>query len=140
MRCGRSDAGHALLLALFVLLLVSIAAALLAQSLDSRQRAQQTDLRRVRLDLMVDAAVEETLAGLAADRGYGGLDPSQFSIGEIRSSVQRVGESGVEIEAVATSGGRGRQVKIRGDFGARAVRVLEWSRSSLRPDRRGRRR
>ncbi|MDX1384138.1 MAG: hypothetical protein R3190_10875, partial [Thermoanaerobaculia bacterium] len=59
MRSRRSQQGHALVMALVVLLIASVATALLAQALDTRQRVQRDALLRVRLDLMADAAVAE---------------------------------------------------------------------------------
>ena len=123
------QSGQAVLLALLVLLLVGFSAALLAQSLASGSDLHRRELIRTRLDLMVDAAFAEALAGLSAAGASPSEDWQEYDLGEIRYSVQSSGSlSQVRAEARFVSRGRAVEAEVlkRPD----GLEVLSWKRST----------
>ena len=62
-RRQRTEAGEALLFAVFALLLLGLSLALLALTMRQRLEERQRDVRRAHLDLLLDGAVAETLGG-----------------------------------------------------------------------------
>jgi hypothetical protein len=67
-RRRRGERGQALLFALIVLLIASIAAALLAEDLSLREKALQEEGARVHLRALLDGALADALARLAEHR------------------------------------------------------------------------
>jgi hypothetical protein len=130
MRRRAGESGHALVLALVVLLTVTLSSALLAQVVVARLAAQQREIVRVHLDLMVDGVVAETLAGLARDRRFAGLDATAWQGGEVWSRVEARSGGEVTIEAAARLGSRGRSALVVARVAAGAPRIVGWKRST----------
>jgi hypothetical protein len=104
---GGGERGEALLFAVFALLLLSISLALLTLTMRLRIEEQQREARRVRLDLLLDGALAETLARLAIDPRFDGVAPRPGEDGgEGWSVVERVGLHRARVEAGASLGGR----------------------------------
>lgn len=121
--------GYALLVALVVLLLVSIALALLAAGLQIRMRLVRQEAQMLRLMALNDAALAETLASLNYDPNFEGLPDQAFGGGRISSAVRPLGTGQYEILAVALYAGKERAVDaevIRTPLG---VAVVRWERA-----------
>jgi hypothetical protein len=122
-----AESGFALLVALFVVFLLSVALSLLGMSLALRLRVAHDEARATTLNALCDAAVAETLAGLAAGQA-GGVDEHPFGGGSIGSQVQTLAAKHYRITATARTGGRARTVLadvVRDDQG---TRVVHWQR------------
>lgn len=134
-RRPRGERGEALLLALFVLLLLGISLALLALSMRIRLEEQQREIRRVRLELLLDGVVAETLGRLAIDPRFSGVAPRRAGAGEGWSEVASIGPVLARVHVSATLGPR----SVDGTALVRVVpgppRVLTWRRGAIRPAR-----
>ncbi|HYL04806.1 MAG TPA: hypothetical protein VE075_02140 [Thermoanaerobaculia bacterium] len=122
-----ADSGFALLVALFVVFLLSMALSLLGLSLALRLRVARDEARATMLTALCDAAVAETLAGVAAGQPDG-IDQHPFGGGSIGSQVQTLAAKHYRITATARIGGRVRTVLadvVRDDQG---TRVVHWQR------------
>lgn len=98
--------------ALFVLLLVSLAVALVAASLDSAMRGVRHELRSLKLTALSDAAVAEALAHLAQNPGFAGLGDHPYGGGFLGSRVLQVGSKRWRVEAWARHRGLVRRVRV----------------------------
>jgi hypothetical protein len=122
------ERGEALIFAVFVLLLLGVSLALLALSMRVRLEEQQREVRRARLDLLLDGVMAETLARLALDPRFSGVASRREGDGEASTAVDRYRPELARIEAEARLGGR--------SVGGRALvqilpgppRVLQWQR------------
>ena len=90
VRRGR-EAGHILMISLWILVLLMMAGALIASALHQRMALYQTEQRNVHLTAILDAALAHTMANLASDRDYPGTSETPFDHGTFESAVQRVG-------------------------------------------------
>jgi hypothetical protein len=103
-RCG--ECGVALVFALATLTLVAITVAAVAGALRSRGSAVTLEERSVRVTALCDAAVAETLAGLAEGGAtYRGISERGFPGGSISSTVRPLGEWEAEVVAVGRRAG-----------------------------------
>jgi hypothetical protein len=125
----RREAGYALLVALMVVFLVSVALSLIALSLAVRLSSARLEARGVTLSALCDAALAETLAGLAAG-GAGGVSSHAFGGGQIGSQVESLGPQQFVVTATATYGGRARTVVANVVRDAQGTRVVHWQRLS----------
>ena len=116
--------GHGLLLALVVLVLMMTALGLLASSMRMSMWEVQRELRTVSLVALTDAAMAETLAYLAVDDGFVGVQERPFGNGLISSEVLPLGSDKVEILARATYGGRRRAMRAEVQLTPSGPRVL----------------
>lgn len=123
----RDDAGFALLVALFVLFLVSVTLSLAAMSLALRLRTAHDEARATALTALCDAAVAETLAELAAGQ-FGGVSDHPYGGGTIGSQVQTVAAQHYRITATAQIGGRARTVVADVVRDLAGTRVVHWQR------------
>jgi hypothetical protein len=105
------ESGYALLTALLVIFLLSIALALLAASLQLRMRLVREDGASVTLSALSDAAVAETLANLAQSGSYTGSPEHDFGGGRIGSEVVPLGPGVYDVVATAKYSRRGRVVE-----------------------------
>jgi hypothetical protein len=122
-----ADSGFAMLVALFVLFLVSVALSLIGLSLALRLRTARDEARGTALTALCDAALAETMAGVAAGRASG-VGEHPFGGGTIGSQVQIVAAKHYRVTATAHFGGRARAVEadvVRDDQG---TRVVHWQR------------
>lgn len=126
-RPAAADSGFAMLVALFVVFLLSVALSLLGLSLALRLRLARDEARGTTLGAFCDAAIAETLAQLAAGQARG-VEVHPFGSGTIGSEVQVVAAKHYRILATARFGGKSRTVQadvVRDDQG---TRVVHWQR------------
>jgi len=127
-RTGR-EKGYALLVALVVLLLVSIALALLAAGLQIRMRLVRQEAQILRLMALNDAALAETLASLNYDPAFDGLADQPFGGGRISSAVRPLGINHYEVLAVSFYAGKERAVDAEVVRTPLGVAVVRWERA-----------
>ena len=118
VRTRGRQSGHALLLALIIIVLVGAAGAVLTTTLGLHLHAARDETQRIQLVAMSDAAVAESLAELATSPGFGGVNKHDFGPGQIESSIQTVSASRRRIIATATLTS-GRELRVAAD-----VRIL----------------
>ena len=125
----RGESGYALLTALVVILLVSIALGLLGASLQLRMRLVRADGVHVVLSALSDAAVAEAVAHLAESAYYSGSPMHDFGGGRIASEVSASGSGIFTVLATAEYAGGKRIVEaevVRPP--GTAPRVRRWRR------------
>lgn len=128
-RRGRTgQKGHALVTALFVLLLVSLAVALVAASMDSAMRGVRHELRSLKLTALTDAAVAEAMARLADSPGFTGQPAHPFGGGTLGSEVTKTGDTTWRIQAWARHGGITRTVRVDVRQTVRGYAISGWRR------------
>ena len=125
---NRSEQGYALLAAVLVVFLLSIALALLGASLQLRMRLVREDGKTVILGALSDAAVAEALAHLAQSASYSGSPEHEIGGGRISSQVEPVGAGIYDVVATATFGGRSRVVQAEVVREPGRARVRFWRR------------
>lgn len=108
----RQERGHALITALFVLLLVSLAVALVAAALDSAMRGVRHELRSLELTALTDAALAEALAHLAQSPVFAGQSDHPYGGGVLGSEVRQMGSKRWRVEAWARHRGLVRRVRV----------------------------
>jgi hypothetical protein len=125
----RGHSGYALLTALVVILLVSIALGLLGASLQLRMRLVREDGVHVVLAALSDAAVAEAMAHLAASADYSGSPMHDFGGGRIASEVSPADTGLFTVLATAEYAGSKRivEAEVVRPPGA-APRVRRWRR------------
>jgi Tfp pilus assembly protein PilX len=124
----RGESGTALLMALFVIFLLSVALALLAVSLQIRMRLAREDAETVILSGLADAAVAEAVANLAQSAYYSGSPAHDFGDGRIESRVEPVSPGIFDVTATATYAGRKRAVAAEVFRAPGVARVRRWRR------------
>jgi ABC-type Co2+ transport system permease subunit len=87
----------------------------------------QTERRQVNLIALSDAALAETLAGLAADPSFSGVSAHPFGNGTIASTVSPAGHGLVTVVARARFAGW--QGTLKAEVEVTGPRVVRWSRS-----------
>lgn len=125
-RHRRSESGHALVLALLVLLMVSVAGGLLAGSLLLHLRTARFEADGVRLAALSDAAVAASLAELSASPASRGLTERDFGDGRIASEIARPESGRAVVVARAVYRGRTRRVRAEVLLTAAGPRVVAW--------------
>ncbi|MEJ2085388.1 MAG: hypothetical protein P8Y44_06885 [Acidobacteriota bacterium] len=125
MRTGRS--GHALLVAMIVVLIVASAAALIFSHYTLQTRISLQQSRQVRLIALNDAALAEALAHLAENEGFRGKGPHEFAGGEISSVVRSLGDGRRQIEATSAYLGWTRHTRLEITMVAGGPRVDSWA-------------
>jgi len=126
-RPATAESGFALLVALFAIFMVGVALSLLAVSLALRLRMARDEARGTALSALCDAAVAETLSGIAAGQ-VGGVGEHPFGSGTIGSEVQTVAAQHYRITATAHFGGRSRAVLADVVRDVQGTRVVHWQR------------
>jgi type II secretory pathway component PulK len=124
----RRERGYALLSAVLVIFLLSIALALLGASLQLRMRLVRDEGRTVILGALSDAAVAEALANLAQSGSYSGSPEHELGGGRIGSQVAFLGAGIYDVVATASFGGRRRVVQAEVVRGPGTARVRFWRR------------
>lgn len=125
----RGESGFALMMALVVILLLSIALGLLAASLQLRLRLVREDAESVILSALSDAAVAEAVANLARSAYYSGSPEHAFGGGKIASRVEPAGAGIFEVIATAGFAGRTRTVEAEVIRAPGTARVRRWRRA-----------
>lgn len=126
-RQGR-EAGYSLLSALFVLLLVSLALALVAASLDLGMRSVRHQARDLRLTALTDAALAEALAHLAGNERFEGLAEHPYGGGTVASEVVPMGTRRWRVIGRASWGEARRAVRVEVVATAEGLAVGGWRR------------
>jgi len=129
VRTGSRQSGHALLLALIVIVLVGVAGAVLTTTLGLHLHAARDETQRIQLVAMSDAAVAESLAELTASPGFSGVSKRDFGPGQIESTIQTISASQRRILATATLTS-GRQLRVATDVRllTTGIVVTSWQR------------
>jgi hypothetical protein len=125
---GRGESGYALLTALLVIFLLSIALALLGGSLQLRMRLVREDGQSVILSALSDAALAEALANLAQSASYSGSPEHEFGGGRIASAAEPVGPGIFDVTATARYASRTRVVEAEVFRAPGVARVRRWRR------------
>ena len=121
----RRQEGQALILALVVVLLGALTLTLIGSSLFLRMRLAQEEARRVQLQALLDGAVAQSLAELASDPSFRGLEPMELGTGVISSEIEEL-PSLVRITARAQLGVRSRAIEVEAlSMGAGPI-VSQW--------------
>ena len=128
-RMRRKEDGFALASVLLAILLLSIALALVAASLQLRMGLVRREARSLTLTALSDAAMAETLAELGEDAYFHGVPEHGLGPGRLRSEVRFLSPGRYEIVATATYAGRERTVEAEVLKPAGAPpQVLRWRR------------
>ncbi len=122
-------AGYALLIALFVVFLVSLALSLLGQSLALRLRVARLEARGTTLTALCDAALAESLAAVAVGQASDVLE-HPFGGGAVGSKVEQLDPLHFRITASARFDGRARTAVADVVRDAQGTRVVHWRRLS----------
>ncbi len=126
IRVVRHEFGHALVVALVVLLLVGSAATAIAVTLQLETRTSAQEARRIRLVALNDAAMAEALAELARSGSFQGSPEHRLDKGTISSSVRTLGLDRYEITATANLAGWSQVAVAEVDTSGSTPRVLTW--------------
>jgi hypothetical protein len=129
-----SESGHALLVAIALILCVGLATQLLHGFLTGRLSALRAEEQTVALAAIGDAGLAATLAGLAEDRGFGGLPERPFGGGTLATTVTPGGPGRAVVTVLARFGGRGSTVRAEVDLGGGGPRVVRWQRHGGVPE------
>jgi hypothetical protein len=121
------ESGSAVALALMLLLVLALALAVLSEGVVARMREEQREMQSVRLAASCDAALAESLAGLAASPGFPGVSARPFAGGKIESEVKSAG-TGRVVRARATLGDRVREIEAEIQFASGRPWVVKWRR------------
>jgi hypothetical protein len=121
--------GFALLVAIFVVFLLSMTLSLVGLSLALRMRIAQQETRAMTLTALCDAAVAEALAALAGGAADG-IAEHAFGNGTIGSQVERLSPTRFRITATARFGGKARTVLADVVRDLEGTRVVHWRRLS----------
>ncbi len=124
----RAESGFALLTALVVVTLLSIALALLAASLQIRMRLVRQESQALELMALSDAVVAETLYNLTFDHAFHGVDARTFGKGLIASTVEPLGPHRYRVIATASFEGRRRSILAEVVRTPDGARVVQWER------------
>ena len=124
----RSEEGYALLTALVVVTLLSIALALLAASLQIRMRLVRQESQALELMALSDAALAETLYNLTYDRYFHGVEEHPFGRGTIASDIEFQGPDQYRVTAIASVEGRRRTVRAEVVRTPQGAQVVRWER------------
>ncbi|MBZ0110998.1 MAG: hypothetical protein K8J08_00920 [Thermoanaerobaculia bacterium] len=123
-----SEAGQALILALLVLFLTSVAAAVLGLGLALDQRAILDEMERARSRQLLDGALADALAR-RHENSFFTRHEEEFGGGEIRSAIVSRSPIQFDVAVVASYRGRRRAARSRVQILAGGkFRVLSWSR------------
>ena len=115
-------------MALMVLFLLSVALALLAESLLLRMRLTREEVETVVVDSLSDSALEEAIAELALDPNYQGAPKHDFGGGTLQSKVESLGPGLYNVKATATYSSRHRMVEAQVFRGGGVITLRHWRR------------
>jgi len=112
-----------------VLLLVSLAVALVAASLQTAMRGVRHELRSIKLMALTDAALAEALARLAQSPGFTGQPDHPFGGGTLGSEVLQIGAERWQVRAWAHYGGLDRRVRVAVRHTVDGYAISGWRRN-----------
>ncbi len=125
---GSGHRGHAMIAALMVLVLVSIAVALLAASLNLHLRSVARENADLQLTALADAALAETLARLSQNPDFPGLTERPFGHGHFSSEVRWRGRRDRSIVVRTRYGKWTREIQAEANLSPTRLRVGGWRR------------
>ena len=111
LRSRPGESGYAMMLAVFILFLLSISLALVGLSLAIRLRMVKAESEAVVRGALADAAFDEALAHLADSATYPGAPRHPLGDGQVQSRVLPVGLNQYHITAAGTYAGRTRRIQ-----------------------------
>ena len=120
--------GFAIIFAIAATALISAAVLLAGNHLQSRYDAHKTELRDVKLIASSDAAMAETLARIAADRNFEGINQRDFDDTVIESSVTWQDDRVFVIVVKSTRGSWAATVKASGHLTTDGPLIDHWER------------
>jgi hypothetical protein len=120
------EAGAALLMVLFLLVLSTTAGLLLSVALTVDLREQKEEARRMRLAALVDSALEEALAALSSNPDAGGYAVHDFGGGTLESRIVTLPDGLKQATARATYAGLERTIVADIALVAGEPRLLTW--------------
>ncbi len=124
---SRKENGFALPGALLALLLLSVALALVAASLQLRMRLVLRESRFLTLTTLSDAALAEALAHLSESASFRGLARHDFGDGTLKSEIRPISGVLFEVTATATYAGKARIVEATAlRPPGQTARVVHW--------------
>ncbi len=127
VRRRRSESGQALLFALLALLLTSVAAALVAEDLSLRERALQEEAARMHVRALLDGALADALARLAAHDAPREREP--WGGGATTCESVSFPPNNVRLRVTATYDGRQGAAVALVVIGVDGPRVVSWARA-----------
>lgn len=127
------ESGHALILALVVVVLTSAALALVAASLQLQMESLRRQVIEVNLAALSDAALAEALARLAQGPASSRIPERRFGGGFLSSHIEPLGGNEVRVVATASFAGKRRVVEAEVRRTAQGPVVLRWRRRGSSP-------
>ena len=127
----KREQGHGLLLALVVLIVMVTALGLLATSMTMGELEVRREVRTVNLIALTDAVMAETVAQLAVNEDFAGVEEREFGTGLISSSVTWLSSQKVQVLALASYAGHERAMRGEVLLTLTGPVVLEWERFQL---------
>lgn len=112
-RCARRQQGYVLIVALFVLIVLMSAAALIASSLAYRMWSFRQEVQAVRLTALLDGGLAKALPNLWANPHWSGIEAEPFGDGTITIEVRPEEEPYVEVVVKASYWGARRAARAK---------------------------
>jgi hypothetical protein len=122
------ERGFALIFAIAATALISLAVLLASDYLQSQYHAHQTEMRDVNLIAYGDGAMAETLARIANDSSFAGIENRRFGDGNIESSVQWLEGGAFVIVAKSRRGKWATRIVAHGHLTPEGPLVDRWER------------
>lgn len=120
------QSGHALFVAMIVMVLVASAVTMLATHYGLRARLVSQEARRIHLVALTDAAVAESLANLSESAGFGGVSQRDFGGGTLASEIEAIPPNRRVILATSSYRGWTRQVRVHVTLHIGSIQVDSW--------------
>ena len=134
-RAATADAGFSVLLAIVAMVLTGVAMMMVLDAVNHDIGQLRLEERSTQLVALTDAALAETLAGLATDPAFAGVGRRALGDGQIASSVTAGPDGALVVRARAWFGGWRGELHADVRLGSGVPRVVRWSRSSAPSDR-----
>lgn len=128
-RAGR-EGGFVLLATLFALLILGTAVLLVFSIVNNEQRQQLRHRQQIELRAMNDAMIAETLAELAFDQDFRGVQRRDVGAGSSESTISQISASTSAIVVTATLGPNRLTTETQVRLTASGPLVLSWQRLS----------
>lgn len=127
---GRREAGFSVLLAIVAMTLTGVAMLMVLDAVNHDIGQLRLEERSTQLVALTDAALAETLAGLATDATFPGVARRALGDGQIASSVAAGEDGALVVRARAWFGGWRGELIADVHLGSGAPRVVRWTRST----------
>ena len=121
------QSGHALFVAMIVMVLVAAASALLAGHFGFRSRLVSQEARRIHLVALNDAADAETIAKLSESAGFAGVTKKEFGGGSFASEIETLSASRRVIVATSTYRGWTREIRVQVRLHLGSIEIESWA-------------